>query len=72
MKEDLSTTHVKLILIHVELSHPEEITIYMFMVSVLHIFNHPVAFYITDDILFEIPRMLSGSYELQDYFQVLV
>lgn len=53
-------------------SHLKEITSYMFMGNVLNLFNHPVAFYITDDIPFEIPRMLSGSYELQDYFQVLV
>lgn len=54
------------------LSHPEEITLYKFMGNVLHISNHPVAFYITDDIPFEIPRMVSGSYELEDCFQVLV
>lgn len=68
-EEDLNTSQVRLIFIHVVLSHPEEITLYRFMENVLHIFNHLVAFHITSDFPFEIPRMVSGSYELEDCFQ---
>lgn len=67
-EEDLNTSQVKLIFIHVVLSHPGEITLYRFMGNVLHIFNHPVAFHITGGIPFEIPRVVSGSYELEDCF----
>ncbi|PKU40793.1 hypothetical protein llap_8904 [Limosa lapponica baueri] len=71
-EEDLNTSQINLTFTHVVLSHLEEITLYRFMGNVLHILSHPVAFCITDAISFEIPKMVSDSYEPEDYFQVLV
>lgn len=71
-EEDLSISQVKLIFIHVVLNHPEEITLERFVGNDLYISNHPVALYDTDNMPFEIPRMVSGSYELADCFQELI
>jgi len=71
-EEDLNTSQIKLIFIHVVLTHPEEITLCRFMGNALHTCNHRFPFYITDDTPFQTPRMVSGSYELKDCFQELV